>query len=632
MPKKSYYEDWGFNDTVKIFLKGEPENVNKFYSEFKKIHFKEQIEKNSNNSVSVWVYDSQIPNVKKLGKLFDLKVTFENGGKIDQSVAKVILEQLGGAGRLVVMTGANNFISFSNGVSFKIKNRKVNYVKIVLNGKDLYDVQFGRIAVGKLKIIAEHNDIYFDQLIPIFEKETGMYLRLFSKGGKICNENKNMILTQLKSIHHHEEELLKILEESGEIESWVLAKVQRANTDLSDVTHYLDGKTKFNLGGAIKPFKIEVKGNEIYVNGTKADVKKMYLDYVNNFLTVQAFADYYNISKKQALLIIENGRKYAEVDGYFRDGGLVSNYFDIYVNDDWDNKVYHTKNIELAKLWVLKRWKKYDVIDVIDDKGDSIRVTKTDDINDINWLFSDKYAKGGAVRKLQQSDAVIYKDETWYVTEKNGVIGITNFSRGAWGSDYPFIPLSKLNLSIVTDMYGNNVEFGKGGEVGSSFSVADTNPYIAGAKAVQGIAPHSVSALDKKLARKLNPDPNRPVFFAFGGKIGDIVNFKDINGNIRSGTITEQLSDGNFAVSTTFGQALVNKDNFISYGTIPTERKKFLGIFAKGGKLSKYELFKEFEEKTKNKHANQSFVIMQELAKKNNLSFPEYVSIIHSLA
>jgi len=564
MPKKSYYEDWGFNDTVKIFLKGEPENVNKFYSEFKKIHFKEQIEKNSNNSVSVWVYDSQIPNVKKLGKLFDLKVTFENGGKIDQSVAKVILEQLGGAGRLVVMTGANNFISFSNGVSFKIKNRKVNYVKIVLNGKDLYDVQFGRIAVGKLKIIAEHNDIYFDQLIPIFEKETGMYLRLFSKGGKICNENKNMILTQLKSIHHHEEELLKILEESGEIESWVLAKVQRANTDLSDVTHYLDGKTKFNLGGAIKPFKIEVKGNEIYVNGTKADVKKMYLDYVNNFLTVQAFADYYNISKKQALLIIENGRKYAEVDGYFRDGGLVSNYFDIYVNDDWDNKVYHTKNIELAKLWVLKRWKKYDVIDVIDDKGDSIRVTKTDDINDINWLFSDKYAKGG--------------------------------------------------------------------EVGSSFSVADTNPYIAGAKAVQGIAPHSVSALDKKLARKLNPDPNRPVFFAFGGKIGDIVNFKDINGNIRSGTITEQLSDGNFAVSTTFGQALVNKNNFISYGTIPTERKKFLGIFAKGGKLSKYELFKELQEKTKNKNANQSFVIMQELAKKNNLSFPEYASIIHSLA
>jgi hypothetical protein len=49
-------------------------------------------------------------------------------------------------------------------------------------------------------------------------------------------------------------------------------------------------------------------------------------------------------------------------------------------------------------------------------------------------------------------------------------------------------------------------------------SVADANPYLATAKAVQGIAPQSVSALDQRIARKLNPDPNRPVFFKKGGK------------------------------------------------------------------------------------------------------------------
>ena len=48
-------------------------------------------------------------------------------------VAKTILEQLGGAGRLQVMTGAYNFVAYPNGVSFKFKNRKVNYVKITLN-------------------------------------------------------------------------------------------------------------------------------------------------------------------------------------------------------------------------------------------------------------------------------------------------------------------------------------------------------------------------------------------------------------------------------------------------------------------------------------------------------------------
>ena len=34
----------------------------------------------------------------------------------------------------------------------------------------------------------------------------------------------------------------------------------------------------------------------------------MYLDYVNNFLTVEKFAEYYNISVNEAINIIELGR------------------------------------------------------------------------------------------------------------------------------------------------------------------------------------------------------------------------------------------------------------------------------------------------------------------------------------
>lgn len=80
--------------------------------------------------------------------------------------------------------------------------------------------------------------------------------------------------------------------------------------------------------------------------------------------------------------------------------------------------------------------------------------------------FLGLFAEGGGVRKLNKSDAIIYKDETWYVTEKNGVTGITNYNQGAWGSDYPFIPLSKINIETdITDMYGNKVMFAKGGGV-----------------------------------------------------------------------------------------------------------------------------------------------------------------------
>ena len=38
-------------------------------------------------------------------------------------------------------------------------------------------------------------------------------------------------------------------------------------------------------------------------------LQDMYLDWVNNFLTVERFAEYYRITPPQAIAIIELGRK-----------------------------------------------------------------------------------------------------------------------------------------------------------------------------------------------------------------------------------------------------------------------------------------------------------------------------------
>ena len=179
------------------------------------------------------------------GNKVEIADKFDNGGSVgqnDYSVARIILQQLGGQGKLVVMTGANNFIAFSNGVSFKLKSKKANYVKITLNGKDLYDVQFQKLFGMKSKVVAEYNDLYFDQLIPIVEKETGMYLKMFKKGGMVSTQNRDMVISQLKAIHHHEGEMLNTLKNSGEVEAWVLAKVSNASNDLSNVAHYLEFK------------------------------------------------------------------------------------------------------------------------------------------------------------------------------------------------------------------------------------------------------------------------------------------------------------------------------------------------------------------------------------------------------
>jgi len=146
-------------DNIKIFI-NHPESHNKgrVYSKDKHITIPRQEVRN---------YGTPIRSQK---------YKYENGGST--SVAMTILQQLGGRGRLTAMTGAYNFYDIGNGLSFKIKNPRANYIKIKLNGKDLYDVEVGRIRGTTYKIVAEQNDLYFDQLKGFIEKATGMYLSL----------------------------------------------------------------------------------------------------------------------------------------------------------------------------------------------------------------------------------------------------------------------------------------------------------------------------------------------------------------------------------------------------------------------------------------------------------------------
>jgi len=71
----------------------------------------------------------------------------------------------------------------------------------------------------------------------------------FGEGGDVEKQNKEMVHSQVKEAKHHSEELSDILKEDKDIEAWVVAKMERATTDLSDVTHYLDGKDKSFAGG-----------------------------------------------------------------------------------------------------------------------------------------------------------------------------------------------------------------------------------------------------------------------------------------------------------------------------------------------------------------------------------------------
>lgn len=71
-------------------------------------------------------------------------------------------------------------------------------------------------------------------------------------GGNIEKENNEMLHSQAKEAKHHIEELHNILTSKTKVEPWVVAKMTRAKTDLSDITHYLDGNTsKMAKGGKL---------------------------------------------------------------------------------------------------------------------------------------------------------------------------------------------------------------------------------------------------------------------------------------------------------------------------------------------------------------------------------------------
>jgi ppGpp synthetase/RelA/SpoT-type nucleotidyltranferase len=110
---------------------------------------------------------------------------FSDGGTTpsrNKEIAQTIVNQLGGMNRLVAFTGASNFAAINNGLSFRIKNAKANYIKITLNGKDLYDLEVGRIRGTTYKVVGKENDLYYDMLKREIEKLTGMYLS-FGDGG-----------------------------------------------------------------------------------------------------------------------------------------------------------------------------------------------------------------------------------------------------------------------------------------------------------------------------------------------------------------------------------------------------------------------------------------------------------------
>jgi len=71
-------------------------------------------------------------------------------------------------------------------------------------------------------------------------------------------DNKRMLENQANEIEHHSKELNSQVKITKRVPAWVIAKTERATTDLSDVTHYLDGENKMAYGGELGDINYEI--------------------------------------------------------------------------------------------------------------------------------------------------------------------------------------------------------------------------------------------------------------------------------------------------------------------------------------------------------------------------------------
>ncbi len=182
--------------------------------------------------------------------------------------------------------------------SFAQPNNFNNKFEILVNKIKDWCKMWGQESIG---LILEGDMFYIDKDI------------IYADGGFVSG-NKEMIKSQIKEIKHHANELEDTIDKQSDVEAWVVGKMERSTTDLSDVTHYLDGRSEFEKGGVM------AKGGEIAsikkrVDEVNALIKlgiENDIEVVDNSTTWEAPMKYKPLKYSNGVLYIE----YQELDLY----------------------------------------------------------------------------------------------------------------------------------------------------------------------------------------------------------------------------------------------------------------------------------------------------------------------------
>jgi len=188
--------------------------------------------------------------------------------------------------------------------------------------------------------------------------------RRFKKGGRLVDDKKAMVLSQIKEVHHHADELAKVLANMDTVDAWVVGKMERATTDLSDITHYLDGTTQYAKGGKIEPIKL-YKLDEME-DGTIRLQSQLYIGKdTADFIIENGVVKFYN-KGKNGFGYYEYKEPYIIVDDIsmmknqpLEKGGIVD-IVDRFNNMNLPNKVYLNDKIYSGNAYFLNGYNGYE--------------------------------------------------------------------------------------------------------------------------------------------------------------------------------------------------------------------------------------------------------------------------------
>jgi hypothetical protein len=253
-------------------------------------------------------------------------------------------------------------------LSFKIKNPKANYIKITLNGKDLYDLEVGRIRGNTYKVVHQSNDLYFDMLKPAIEKATGMYLSLFAKGGEIGHS--------------------------------VAVKKDFKKISQRDIDLFVDYCYGFyGKGGTY--------ADDLNGGFTKAKVKSAVMKYIKNLGDVDTWGGGDSMDRESVREILQPS--YSK----FSKGGKIKTKYTIFVyyGGEMEDEVFHTNNLALAKKYAMKG----EHAEIMDNESNTL----VENFGDGGIM-----AKGGKTKKGKKEPMIVrsyFEDEPYEYAKGGGI-------------------------------------------------------------------------------------------------------------------------------------------------------------------------------------------------------------------